>query len=97
MCAAPSLSRLVRLVRASFRIHDTAALYLDTGNGITAVPLQVLPNGVLDSPPARQSRDVIVRSIGWKRDGVTPLWRIEQWVPLPCTILSVSTEQRITD
>lgn len=85
----------IRLVRAIFRLHETAAFYVDTGGGLTLVPLFSLPMGVLDAAPSKVSADVSVRALGWYRGGPGSLWRNEQSVPLPCTILSVSMEQKV--
>ncbi|MBF0093254.1 MAG: hypothetical protein HQL34_01770 [Alphaproteobacteria bacterium] len=85
----------IRLVRAVFRLHETAAFYVDTGGGLTLVPLRTLPMGVLDAAPAKVSADVSVRALGWYRGGPSPLWRNEQSTPLPCTLLSVSVEQKV--
>lgn len=84
---------IVRLVRATFRLRDTAALYVDTGRGPNPVPLTRLAEA-FDQPPTPRTLDVSVRALGWRRDGISALWRIEQDVPLPCTVLSVTTEQK---
>ena len=82
----------VRLVSASFRLLDTRALRVDTGQGFRDVPFKRIgASGVLDAGPLAFTGDVAVRALGWRRGGTAPLWRIEQEAPLPCTILSVST------
>lgn len=91
-------SKALRLIRASFRVLDTQALSVDTGRGPTPVPLKRLgPAGVLDSPPPAISGDVSVRAVGWRREALAPVWRVVQDTPLPCTILSVATEMKVTD
>lgn len=91
-------SGAVRLIRAGFRVLETQALAVDTGRGPTHAPFKRMgPAGVLDSPPPPFTGDVPVRAVGWMRDAVGPVWRIEQDTPLPCTILSVSTEMKVTD
>lgn len=88
----------LRLIRATFRVLDTTALSVDTGRGPTAAPFRRLgAGGVLDSAPAPFTGDLAVRAVGWKRDALGPLWRIDQHTPLPCTILSVTTEMKVTD
>ncbi len=82
----------VRLVSLSLRLHETKALYLDTGKGLTPVPFKRFGDDVLDAPPAAYSGDKLVRAYGWRDDGTEPLWRIEQDTPLPFTLLSVTTE-----
>lgn len=90
--------RAVRLVEAVFRIEKTAALRLDTGRGLRDIPLRQLGvDVVLGAPPPRVSRDIRVRALGWQDDGERPLWRIEQNMPLPFTLLSVTTELKIND
>ena len=88
----------LRLIRATFRVLETQALSVDVGRGPTPVPFKRLgQSGVLDSPPPVFTGDLAVRSLGWKRDAIGPVWRVEQDTPLPCTILSVTTEMKVTD
>lgn len=83
----------VRLVRGTFRLLDTRALTIDTGKGLTVVPFRRFNTSeVLDTPTPPFTGDKTIRALGWTRGDTTPLWRIEQDVPLPCTILSVLTE-----
>lgn len=88
----------LRLIRATFRVLETQVLTVDTGRGATSVPVKRLgASGVLDSPPPAFTGDLAVRAIGWKRDAIGPVWRVDQTSPLPCTILSVTTELKVTD
>lgn len=90
--------RATRLVEAIFRIEDTASMRLDVGRGLKDVPLrQTAGPIVLDAPPPLVSKDVKVRALGWQSDGSKPLWMIEQSVPLPFTLLSVTTELKVND
>ncbi len=90
-------SRAVRLVQGLFRIEETAALSLDVGRGLQDVPLRDLdPDFVLGSAARTVSGQVRVRAYGWHRTGDTPLWRIEQDVALPFTLLSVTTEMKVS-
>lgn len=90
--------RQMRLVRASFRVLDTPVLRVDTGRGpTTALFKRFGAGGVLDAPLPPFTGDVTVRAIGWQRDAVRPLWRIEQDTPHPCCVLSVTTETKVTD
>lgn len=87
----------VRLVRGVFRVKDTAALRLDVGAGYRDVPLrQIGEDDILDTPAPIVSGDIAVRALGWKRDGVSPLWRIEQDAPLAFSLLSVITEMKVS-
>ncbi|MBP5856265.1 hypothetical protein KAJ83_04545 [Marivibrio halodurans] len=82
----------VRLVRALFRLEATQALHVDTGRG--PVPVPFARRDGLSGPvaPAPATVDKLVRAIGWTKGEGTPLWRVEQATPVPCTILSVMTE-----
>lgn len=90
--------RMIRLVEAIFRIEETAALRLDVGRGLRDIPLRSFGIDVLlDEPPVPVSRDVRVHALGWQNDLSRPLWRIEHDMPLPFTLLSVTTELKIND
>lgn len=82
----------VRLVKASFRLLATAALSVDTGQGLRSLPFKKFGIDALDSPITPMTGDKTVRALGWTRGEPVPLWRIEQSDPLPCTVLSVLTE-----
>ncbi|MBK8174232.1 MAG: hypothetical protein IPK66_02765 [Rhodospirillales bacterium] len=84
-------SRL-RPVSLTFRVWETSALYLDTGQGAVHVPFRRFGANILDTPPPPFSGDVSIRTLGWREGGLQPLWRIEQNTPLPFSLLSVSTE-----
>lgn len=80
-----SVDRFYRPIRVVFRLLGTAALRVDTGAGLQ--PLE------LGTPsPAGASGDFAIRALGWRRGLGRPAWRIEQDDPLPCTVLSVTTE-----
>ncbi len=87
----------LRLVAATFRLLDTAALSVDLGRGAEPVPFRRLDTALLDAAPARFTGDVTLRGLGWRRDRLRPIWRIEGDAPLPMTLLSVTTEIRMTD
>jgi hypothetical protein len=90
--------RKIRMVEAIFRVHETQALRLDTGQGLRDVSLkQFGEDDLLDSAPPKVSGDISVRSLGWQKNGTTPLWGIEQDVPYPFTLLAVSSELKIND
>lgn len=95
---ADGSSRAVRLIEGSFRVEATAALKLDTGRGLRDIALrQIGVDAVPGSPPPAVSGDIRVRAFGWQAGGAKPLWRIEQSVPLPFTLLAVSTELTVND
>ena len=90
--------RKIRMVMGIFRIKDTAALRLDVGRGLHDIALRQLgEEEILDEPPPLVSGDIRVRALGWQDDATAPLWRIEQDVPLPFTLLSVTTELKVND
>lgn len=94
--ATTASARRIRLVEAAFRVEDTAALRVDFGTGLRDLPLRTLTAAasILDAPAPRIARDVRVRAFGWVRDAARPLWRIEQDLPLPFTLLAVTMEIR---
>lgn len=85
----------VRMIEAVFRLEETAALRLDVGQGVKDVPLRRFGEPILDAPIPLTSGDIRVRALGWNRDGTLPLWRIEQNLPLPFTLLSVTMDLEI--
>ena len=90
--------RKMRLIQATFRLQETQALRLDTGQGAKDIPLKQLGEDViLDAPPPSVTGDISVRALGWRKDGTVPSWRIEQDVAYPFTLLSVSSELKIND
>jgi hypothetical protein len=87
----------LRLVSVTFRLLETGSLAVDLGHGPNPVPFRRLDTPLLDSAPGRFTGDVRLRALGWRRDALASLWRIEDATPLPMTLLSVTTETRITD
>ena len=87
----------LRLVAATFRLLETAALAVDLGRGPQPVPFRRLDTPMLDAAPAAFTGDVRLRALGWRSDAMQPLWRIEDDTPLPMTLLSVTTDTRMTD
>lgn len=86
----------LRLVSVTFRLLDTVALAVDLGRGAQPVPFRRLDTALLDAAPPSFTGDVRLRALGWSRDASKPLWRIRDATPLPMTLLSVTTETRIT-
>jgi hypothetical protein len=91
-------TRKIRLVEGIFRLYETQALKLDTGQGLKDRTLkQIGEDEILDFPPPKVSGDIRVRALGWQKEGTSPLWRIEQEVPYAFTLLSVATEIKVND
>jgi hypothetical protein len=97
--ATPSgaASAPLRLVSATFRLLATPALEVDLGRGVQPVPFRRLDTALLDAAPLPFTGDVALRGLGWRRDALQPLWRVEGATPLPMTLLSVTTDTRMTD
>ncbi|MEM6902164.1 MAG: hypothetical protein AAF556_02855 [Pseudomonadota bacterium] len=90
--------RAYRVVEATFRLQDSQSLRVDLGQGLREIPLRELEEGaVLGQPPPPTSGDIRVRAHGWRKDLSTTPWRIEQSVPLPFTLLSVSLELKVNN
>ena len=87
----------VRLVSVTFRLLETASLTVDIGTGLRPVPFRRLDTPLLDGPPPRFTGDLRLRALGWRRDAMAPLWRIEDDTPLPLTLLAVTTDIRSAD
>jgi hypothetical protein len=92
-----SYATRMRLVQATFRLHETADLHVDLGEGPEAVSFQDFGEDVLDTAPAPFTGDKVLRALGWRSADVTPLWRILGTRPLPFTLLSVTTEIKVND
>ncbi len=94
----PGQMRAVRLIEAAFRLKNTSALKLDVGRGLKDIPLrQFNEDEILDAPMPLVSGDIKVRAFGWERDQTKPLWRIEQDLPLPFSLLAVNMEIATND
>jgi len=92
-----SYSTRTRLIQATFRVHETADLRVDVGDGPEPILFQQFGGQLLDSPPEPVSGDRPVRALGWRSAGVEPLWRIVGTRPLPFTLLAVTTEMKVND
>lgn len=91
--AAPVSS--ARLVKASFRVVDTASLEIDTGTGLHQEMTRPLASYKLDTIPNPKTTDIVVRSLGWNRNPTQPLWRIEGDTPKPFKLVSVTSDIQI--
>jgi hypothetical protein len=84
-----------RPVRVSLRLFETQALQIDTGDGLHDVPLHTIGGGPTDRSPDPFTGDRALRALGWRRGAEQPPWRIEQDTPLPCALLSATTEVKV--
>lgn len=81
----------LRLIRAVFRLQQTGALVVDCGQGLRPQSFSRF-GAALDAAPPLFSGDRELRGLGWVRGLDRPLWRIEQDMPQPFTLLSVTTD-----
>jgi hypothetical protein len=86
---------IYRPVRITLRVLATQSLHIDTGSGLRELPLRKVGEGPMDRTPAPFTGDRSVRALGWRRGTEQPPWRIEQATPLPCTLLSATTEVKV--
>jgi hypothetical protein len=86
---------LYRPVRISLRLFETQSLRIDTGDGLRDVPLHTIGGGPKDRSPDPFTGDRALRALGWRRGTEQPPWRIEQDTPLPCALLSATTEVKV--
>ncbi len=94
----PAQGASYRLVEVTFRLHETGALVVDLGDGAKPTPFrQVGGNMTFGAPTPNFSGDKRLRALGWRRAGIDRPWRIAQAAPVPCTVLSVTTEIKVTD
>jgi hypothetical protein len=84
-----------RPVRVSLRLFETQSLQIDTGDGLRDLPLHTIGGGPKDRSPPPFTGDRAVRALGWRRGADQPPWRIEQDTPLPCALLSATTEVKV--
>jgi hypothetical protein len=85
-----------RPVRITLRVFETRSLRVDTGDGLREIPLHTIGGGPTDQDPDPFSGDITLRALGWRRGTEQPPWRIEQDAPLPCALLSATTEVTVT-
>ena len=84
-----------RPVRITLRLFETQSLRIDTGDGLREVALHTVGGGPADRNSSPFSGDLSLRALGWRRGSEQPPWRIEQDTPLPCALLSVTTEVKV--
>ncbi|HSA81849.1 MAG TPA: hypothetical protein VLE23_13625 [Geminicoccaceae bacterium] len=84
-----------RPVRVTLRLFETQSLRIDTGDGLREVALHTLGGGPKDRAPSPFTGDLSLRALGWRRGAELPPWRIEQATPLPCALLSATTEVKV--
>lgn len=90
--------KAVRLVEIRFKVVDTSSLFLDIGNGYNEFLVKKLnENYILDAKNEKQTCDVVVHALGWVRDGVTPLWKMQSDMPQACKIVSVTCVMKVSE
>ncbi len=91
----PAPASSARLIRAVFRVVDTETLEVDAGEGPRQEMTQPLGLYQLDTTPQPQTRDVVVRALGWRRIPTEPLWQIVGGLPKPFQLVSVTSDIQI--
>lgn len=87
-------SNAFRLIKAIFRVLETSFLEVDVGLGFkSAMPFTLGQNTLLQKRQI-ETKDIILRGIGWKRNPLQPLWKIESAYPAPFSLISVTTEMK---
>jgi len=87
--------KAVRLIRGIFRVLDTPAVEIDTGMGLKpALPLSLGGAKNFSSVANKHTKDIILQGIGWSRNILDPLWKIESSAPAAFNLLSVTTEMK---
>ncbi len=84
-----------RLVKAIFRLVNSQSIEVDTGSGFHPELIPNLSQYTLDSPAQKETKDIVVRGLGWKRNPQTPLWTIQSHTPLPFQLVSVVSDIKI--
>jgi len=91
--AAPVAS--CRLVRAVFRLVDTYSLEIDTGTGVHQEIVPEMSTYYLDSATTQQTKDLVLRSLGWVRSPTQPLWEIIGSSPQAFKLVSVTSDIKL--
>ncbi len=86
---------IYRPVRITIRLFETQSLRIDTGDGLREVVLPTVGGGPTDRAPSPFNGDLSLRALGWRRGTEQPPWRIDQDTPLPCALLSATTEVKV--
>lgn len=85
----------MRPVSITFRLWETGALRLDIGKGLRDISFKRMGQELFDIPRVLYCGDKTIRSTGWRSSNFQPIWRIEQDIPLPFTLLAVSSVMSI--
>jgi hypothetical protein len=76
-------------------VLDTPAIEIDTGMGLKpALPLSLGGTENFSSIANKHTKDIILQGIGWSRNILDPLWKIETSAPAAFNLLSVITEMK---
>ena len=84
-----------RPVRVTLRVLETRSLRVDTGGGLRELILPNLGDDAIDGASSSFTGDRSVRAFGWRRGARQVPWRVKQTTPLPCTLLSATTEVKV--
>ena len=84
-----------RLVRLVLRLVDTQSLEIDTGTGIHQEMVPDLMAYELDSSNIEQTKDLVLRSLGWVRTPSQPMWEIKGSSPQQFRLVSVTSDIKL--
>lgn len=84
-----------RLVRLVLRLIDTQSLEIDTGAGIHQELVPKLLDCQLNKPILSQTKDVVLRCLGWVRTPTQPLWEIKGSNPQPFRLVSLTSDIKL--
>lgn len=96
--SAPCPPKAYRVISSIFRLSEASSLNVTLGNKKFEIPLKRIgDDNVIDSPPINFSGDVKLRSLGWIRDTIQPMWSIRSSEPASFGLLSVTNEIKTKD
>jgi len=84
-----------RLVRLVLRLVDTQSLEIDTGTGVHQEIVPELAAYQLDSSNTKKTKDLVLRSLGWVRSPIQPLWEIKGSSPQPFRLMSITCDIKL--
>ena len=84
-----------RLVRLVLRLVDTQSVEIDVGTGIHQEMVPELADYTMDGANIQQTKDLVLRCLGWIRTPTHPLWEIKGASPQPFKLVSVTSDIKL--